>query len=412
MKTAILNIGNELLSGQTVNTNASWLGKELAEIGISVSRILVVADEEEELVSAFKSMLKYDYVLVTGGLGPTSDDRTKETVCRYFDDKLVENHDVLEHIKFFFQRRGLMFSERNRQQAFVPSRAKVLFNNAGTAPGLIMKKEKTSFVFMPGVPYEMQTIYNVHLKDLFISEYNLNRIFIKEAIIAGIGESHLADKLIDWENSIPDELQLAYLPSPGLVKLRLSGQESNEMNVIQLAEQKLLELKEIIPDHIFNLEGFMPHEWVPKLLIDKSLNIALAESCTGGYLSHLFTATQGSSAWFRGSIVAYQNDIKLSQLKLDNNVIEENGAVSREVVEQMAQNVSEILDSDLGVGISGIAGPDGGTDEKPVGTVWIAVYYNGKTVSEKFQFGKIRSRNIERSANAALFLCAKVLRTK
>lgn len=399
----IITIGDELLIGQVVNTNAAWMAEEINGAGWSVRQITSVSDNAEEIRRALdEASGRAEVILMTGGLGPTKDDITKELLCDYFSTRLVMNEPVLKNIESFFYRKGLPLTELNRNQALVPESAIVIENPVGTAPGLAFEKNGKLYVSMPGVPYEMKHIMEVFVIPELVKSSGDQVIVHKTVLTQGIGESFLAKIIEEWENDLAPDIKLAYLPSPGIVRLRLSMQGTDRMMMEDKIAEKVAALQKLIPAYIWGEGKETLEENVGKLLKEKGKTLATAESCTGGLIAHRITTVPGSSGWFTGSIIAYDNRVKTDVLGVSLQDIETFGAVSREVVESMALGAQRFLKTDYTIAVSGIAGPDGGTDEKPVGTVWIAVAGPEGVESRKFLFGDERMRNIQRSSTAAL----------
>lgn len=410
-KASVLTIGDELLIGQTINTNAAWIGRELALVNIRVTKSLTISDEKSAIISAINLLLEDSNILIiTGGLGPTKDDITKYTLAEYFSMKLKRNQEVLEKIEGFFKIRGREMLEVNRQQADLPENCRVIENKNGTAAGMWFEKDKKIIISMPGVPYEMKAMMSeVVIPDL-VKIFKPVAVYHRTILTQGIGESFLADILHDWENDLRIKgHSLAYLPSPGIVKLRVSsgGKDVNELKLI--VDDYCEKLYEIIPEWIYGEEEDVLEALVGKLLTNKKMTLSTAESCTGGYISHLITSVSGSSAYYMGSVVSYSNEIKINQLKVDEKLFSTVGAVSKEVVEQMALGVMEKLKTDYSIAVSGVAGPDGGSEEKPVGTVWIAIGTPNGLVSKKYLFENNRERNIRRAALTSLNMLRKIL---
>ncbi|WP_276369130.1 competence/damage-inducible protein A [Chryseolinea sp. H1M3-3] len=408
----LLTIGDELLYGQIVDTNAQWMSAALSNAGIKVIRKTTVGDLEDEILNALAEAEKRaDIVLITGGLGPTSDDLTKPCLVKFFNCELKIHPEALAEVTEFFKSRGRELTEVNRQQAALPECCEKITNKVGTAPGMWFFRNGKVFVSMPGVPHEMKLM----MTDIIVPK--LKKTFetpvIHHLVIrtAGIGESFLADKIADWEKSLPKHIKLAYLPGLGEVKLRLTGigdsLDSLKAETKQLSE-KLIPL---VGDFIYGY-GDEPLEVViGRTLLEKKLTLAIAESCTGGYLSHLITTVPGSSAYFQGSIVPYAYEIKMQQLGVIPETLERFGAVSEETIREMATKVREKFKTDIGVATSGIAGPGGATPEKPVGTVWIAFSDKNQTIAKKLQLTKDRILNIKYSSQAALNLIRLGLKT-
>jgi nicotinamide-nucleotide amidase len=416
MKAEILTIGDEILIGQITNTNSVWIAQQLNLSGISVVHMASVPDDESAIINAFdQANHRADFVFITGGLGPTKDDITKKTFANYFQAPLVMDELVLQQVDSFFTKRGRELSEVNRKQALVPEGCVVIPNTNGTAPGMWMKKNNTVYISMPGVPYEMKAMISEHIIPKIKAEFDLPFIYHKTILTQGIGESMLAEMIESWEDNLANKhIKLAYLPQPGMVRLRLSTQGKNFEALKQNVEAEVEKVTPLIQKYIFGFENYGEpsptiERVVSELLRARKQTLSVAESCTGGYLSSLFTAIAGSSEIFRGAVVPYANITKHTILQVDKNLFETVGAVSRECVEQLAQNVRLKFESDYSISVSGIAGPGGATPEKPVGTVWIAVASKEKTIALKFQFGDNRERNIVMTANAAINMLRKLI---
>ena len=416
MKAELLTIGDEILIGQIVNTNSVWMAQQLNQMGVQVCQMASVADDETAIVEAFDAAAKRaDFVFITGGLGPTKDDITKKTFANYFDAPLEENQQILDDVQSFFTARGRDMGKLNRMQALVPKGCVVIRNSVGTAPGMWMQKGKTVYVSMPGVPYEMKEMMLKTILPKIKEEYALPFIYHKTVLTNGIAESTLSELLSDWEDAlVHSNIKLAYLPQPGMVRLRLSTQGSDFDQLKKTVAKEIEKLKLIIQKYIFGYEEYGEEspsleKIVSDLLRACKATLSIAESCTGGYVSSLFTAISGASDVFKGSVVPYANIIKHSLLEVDKALFDTVGVVSRECVEQLAQNVLKKFDSDYAISISGIAGPNGGTAEKPVGTVWVAVATRKDVRAIKFQFGDNRQRNIVMTANAAINMLRKVI---
>ena len=410
-KASVLTIGDELLIGQTINTNAAWIGRELALVNIRVTKSLTISDEKSDIIAAIDLLLKdSNIIIITGGLGPTKDDITKYTLAEYFSMKLKRNQEVLEKIEDFFKIRGREMLEVNRQQADLPENCRVIENKSGTASGMWFEKDGKIIISMPGVPYEMKSMMSeVVIPDL-VKIFKPVAVYHRTILTQGMGESFLADILKYWENDLRSKgHSLAYLPSPGIVKLRVSsgGKDVNELKLI--VDDYCEKLYEIIPEWIYGEGDDLLEALVGKLLTNKKMTLSTAESCTGGYISHLITSVSGSSTYYMGSVVSYSNEIKTKQLKVDEKLFSTVGAVSKEVVEQMALGVKEKLKTDYSIAVSGVAGPDGGSEEKPVGTVWIAIGTPSGLVSKKYLFENNRERNIRRAALTSLNMLRKIL---
>ena len=416
MKAELLTIGNEILIGQITNTNAVWMAQQLNMIGVSVVHMSSVADEKEAILQAFKDAEKRaDIVLITGGLGPTKDDITKRIFCDFFNSELIMDENVLADVSGFFARRNKELTEINRKQAEVPKGCKVIRNKNGTAPGMWMEKDETIFVSMPGVPYEMQGMVTNDVIPELKKRFELPFIYHKTILTQGIGESMLADLISNWEDALAaKEISLAYLPSPGMVRLRLSSKGKNEDELKYKIDEEAGKVKELIDKFIYGYEEYGQEQPTLEIIIGDllkkhQLKLGLAESCTGGYISHLITSVAGSSEYYQGCIVPYHNEFKHNLLKVDKTVFNTHGAVSKECVEAMARETLYVFKSDVSIAVSGIAGPTGGTEEKPVGTVWIAVVYSDSIISKKFIFGDNRQRNIHMTAVTALNMLRKLI---
>jgi nicotinamide-nucleotide amidase len=404
MKAELISIGDELLIGQTINTNVAWLGMELSLLGISVSRAVTIMDNESAIKQAMDEALKNsDVVIITGGLGPTKDDITKHVLCEYFDTELEINPTVLARVEKFFTDRGRVMLDVNIQQAALPKASKVLGNLQGTASGMWFEKNNSVLISLPGVPYEMKGIMNQFGFDALKMHFNVNSIYHETVLLQGIGESFLAERMKDWENAIRNEgLGLAYLPSIGILKLRITSKngERDKERISFFFNQLRAEL----PQYVFGKEKETLSSVLGGILKRKQLSIGTVESCTAGSLAHEIVLTPGSSEYFKGSILSYSNELKESVVGVTKTSLIEFGAVSKEVVEQMALNGAQKLSVDICLSTSGIAGPDGGTMEKPVGLIWIGIAIKGQVFSYRFQFGDNRERNMQMTVFSALNL--------
>lgn len=401
-KAILISIGDEILYGQTLDTNSHWISGELDSLGIRVTKKVTIGDSREEILLNLKEAeSQADMVLITGGLGPTSDDLTKPCLTEYFETHLERNQEILENIQSMFKRAGWEMSESNAMQADLPANCIAIKNTIGTAAGMWFERNNKVIVSMPGVPFEMRQM----MKDSILP--GLEKKFVRDTInhrmirTIGIGESKLAEMIKEWEQQLPLEIKLAYLPTMGAVKLRLTttGDNASTKKSVQAEIDKVIPL---IEKFVYGYENEEIEEAIGRMLSSKGMTLSVAESCTGGYLSHKITSVPGSSQWFNGAFVPYSNQLKNEQLKVDSKIIQEHGAVSEPVVLALAKNVRKEFKSDVGISISGIAGPGGGTPEKPVGTVWIGYSDAKKTVAKKFQFIRDREINIKYSAVAAL----------
>jgi nicotinamide-nucleotide amidase len=402
----IITIGDEILIGQVVDTNSAYLATELNLLGISVIQITSVPDKADRIIKALdEAKTRARLVILTGGIGPTSDDITKQTLAKYFDSDLVENPAVLEQIQALLHTRGLTINERNKKQAELPDNCEILHNSAGTAQGMWFSQDSVIFVSLPGVPYEMKAIYSEELEPRLKERFKLPAIHHVTVLTHGVPESQMAGLIKDWEDSLPSDMKLAYLPSPGLLRLRISGQTTGNPEILKSRmDNEVEKLNEIIGTYIFGYNNDKLEEIVGKLLKDKKLTLSVAESCTGGMISGLITSVPGSSVYYKGGVVAYSNEIKIKFLDVSPYTLMMNGAVSQAIVEQMASGALQRFESDLAVAVTGIAGPTGGTAEKPVGTTWIAVASKKRIISSVYNFGEERGRNIQKAAIAALFM--------
>jgi len=402
MKAEIITIGDEILIGQIVDSNSAYIGQELNKTGISVTQITTVSDDKDKILKSIAEAEKRaDLIILTGGLGPTKDDITKKTIAEYFNDELVFNQDVYNHVKELLSGRGITMNELNSKQAYVPTTCKVLFNDVGTAPGMLFEKNNKIYFSTPGVPFEMKFLITERLIPYLKEKFTFDSIIHKVVMTQGIPESHLAKLIEDWENNLPKEIKLAYLPQPGLVRLRLSAQGEKEY-LTKLIEKEIDKLNKIIPEAIFGYDEEKIEFSVFNLLKEKGKTMSTAESCTGGNISALITSISGSSEIYKGTVVSYANEIKENVLGVKLETLEKYGAVSQQVVEEMVKGVLKLMQTDYAIAVSGIAGPTGGTEEKPVGTTWIAVGSKDKIISEKYLFGEERSRNIRRASVTAL----------
>ncbi len=403
MKAEIINIGDELLIGQVVNTNASWMAAQLSKAGIRVVQTTTIADDDGAIKTALdQAFERADIVLISGGLGPTKDDITKKSLTEYFGARLVFHEPTFEQVKKIFAARKFPVSEINRQQAMIPDKCTPLFNKNGTAPGMWFEKEGKIAVSMPGVPFEMKAMMEEQVIPKLTRHFKLGTILHKTVMTTGMPESMLAEKIKTWEENLPAHIKLAYLPQPGIVRLRLSAKGKDGDRLRAEIEEQVKKLQQLIPEIIYGYDDITLEEAVGQLLREKGKTVSTAESCTGGYIAHLITSISGSSDYFEGAVVSYSNRVKTELLEVKPVTLEAHGAVSREVVVEMAEGARKKLKTDFALAVSGIAGPTGGTEEKPVGTVWIALAGPEGTEAQLFHFGEHRGRNIRRSALAAL----------
>lgn len=408
----VITIGDEILFGQITDTNTQYISEQLSLIGIKTIRKSSVGDTENAILTVLsESISRADVIIITGGLGPTKDDITKLTLCKFLDSDLIIHEPTLAHVRSFFEKIGKPMLEINNQQAAVPRVGEVLFNDVGTAPGMWIDYKEKIIISLPGVPYEMKFLMQnrvlpklkLHIKTPFIYHKMIHTV--------AIGESFLAETIIDWENNLPEHIKLAYLPSLGIVKLRLTAIGENNEKIVSEVEQLVEKLEKLIHPYIFGYDlDSKLEDVVGKLLLSQNKTIATAESCTGGYLASLITSISGSSAYYKGSVLAYANEIKINILDVNVQDLETKGAVSEEVVTQMARNVRQKLNTTIGISISGIAGPSGGTDEKPVGTVWIGYSDDSHTFAKKYIFGNLRENNIKLASIYALNMALNELK--
>jgi nicotinamide-nucleotide amidase len=411
MLAEIITIGDEILIGQIVDTNSAWMAHKLNEAGIFVKQITSVSDECEHILNALEeAKSRVGIILITGGLGPTRDDITKTTLCDYFGVKLVFNEEVYTNVERIFARFGKTVTPVNRLQAEVPENCIPLQNHNGTAPGMWFEQDGKVFVSMPGVPYEMKGIMEEEVLPRLVRQFKLPHILHRTILTQGIGESALAEKISDWEDSLAaHQIKLAYLPAPNMVRLRMTTSGPEREQLEKIVATKEAELRKLIAPYIFGSDEEKIEQVLGDLLRKRGEKLGLAESCTGGYISHLITSVPGSSDYYEGSLVTYSYEQKERLLGVKKETLAQYGAVSQQVVTEMATGALKELQVDHAIAVSGIAGPSGGTPDKPVGTVWIAIASNGKVVAEKFMFGHQRQRNIEVSADTALNMLLRLL---
>lgn len=410
---SIITIGDELLIGQTIDTNSAFIGQELNKIGIWVKRRVAVGDSWNDIWQALDEESSHSQViLITGGLGPTADDITKPLLCEYFDGKLIMNKDVLAHVTYLFEkiyRRPVPMLERNIKQAEVPDVCTVLHNQIGTAPGMWFEKDGKIFVSMPGVPMEMKGLITNEVVPRLKIKFQLPQIIHKTAFTFGMGESLIAERIKDFEDALPPDIKLAYLPGYGLVKLRLTMIADNKEKGEKRIEPLFSQLTELVKDVLVSDEDEGLEVVVGKLLIKQNKTLATAESCTGGNIAHLVTSVPGSSKYFKGTVVSYANEAKENVLHVKGNTLIKAGAVSEETVKEMVTGVLKTMNTDYAIATSGIMGPDGGSADKPVGTVWIAVGNKEKTETLKLNLRFDRIRNIEQTSLSALNFLRKFI---
>lgn len=415
MTAEIITIGDEILIGQIVDTNSAFLGKELNKVGISIYQITSVQDDKNHILKALKEAEdNADIIIVTGGLGPTKDDITKHTICEYFNDTLVENKDVLAHIEHLFSTYiSTPISDLNRRQAQVPSKAKVLMNQFGTAPGMWIEKNEKVFVSLPGVPYEMKGLITNEVIPALRKKFKFPYIKHRTLLTYGLGESAIANRIEAWEDALPDFIKLAYLPNLGRVRLRLSGITLDKAMLDAELEKQIALLLPQIEDIFVGFEEDISLEAiVGKQLTELGKTVAVAESCTGGQIAKAITANAGASKYFKGSIVSYATESKVNILDVPKQDIELHSVVSREVAEAMADHVRKMFNSDYGISTTGNAGPSKGDSDAEVGTVWIAIANKDKVYSEVFNFGNHRDKVIMKATNKAFEMLQKEILKK
>ena len=413
MKAELITIGDEILIGQIVDTNSAWMGQQLNLLGIEVYQVTSVHDNHDHIMKALaEAEENADLVLITGGLGPTKDDITKHTLCEYFGTELVFHPEVLEHVRSLLSSRNVNINQLNTDQALLPASCTVLHNSAGTAAGMWFERNNTIFVSMPGVPFEMEAIMTEEVFPRLTKLGITQSIVHKTVLTIGLPESMLAEKIEQWESALPNFIKLAYLPSPMMVRLRLSGYGTDQSELEAEIDRQVKKLLGIIPENVFGFDNDNLGLVIGRLLKESSRTLAVAESCTGGKIAHFITSNPGSSAYFKGGVVAYSNEIKNKLLDVPSEIIESFGAVSQQVAEAMAKGAQKVLNSDYSVATTGIAGPDGGTEEKPVGTVWIAVAGPSGIISKKYIFRHNRERNIIRTTHTALNMLRTLILTE
>ncbi len=400
----IITIGDELLIGQVVDTNSAWIGEQLNLIGVKVKQITSISDDKQAILTTLEeAQQRADIILITGGLGPTKDDITKTTLCEYFQCGYRFDEQVHQHLIKIFERFGRTLSDLNKKQAELPEVCKTLFNANGTAPGMWFENKGKVLVSMPGVPYEMKGIMKDEVLPRLKVHFNTQAIFHKTILTMGIGESYLSEIIAEWEDALPSHIKLAYLPSPGYVRLRLSGVGEQAENLKLEVLNEVEKLKALVSNYIYGYDFETLPQLIHQELTNKKKTISTAESCTGGSISAHLTSLAGSSAFFMGSLVAYSNEVKQKELGVQVSTLEKHGAVSEETVAEMITGALAKFGTDYTIAISGIAGPDGGTEDKPVGTVWIGVgSKEGRRSIKHYKLGQNRERNIQIASLYAL----------
>lgn len=413
----LITIGDEILYGQTLDTNGHWMSGALDKIGVKVVRRTTCGDEEDEMLLAFsQAEQRADIILITGGLGPTSDDLTKPCLAKYFDCDIVMNEQALSELEAYMTSRGRKLNTLTRLQAALPEKCEMISNERGTACGMWFNKTgspageaRKVFISMPGVPHEMKFMMKEKIIPRLEQEFELPIIYHKIVRLAGIGESWLAEKIKDWEKSLPQHVKLAYLPTFGDLKLRLTAQGINKEKIKSQIDRLIQDLLPLVQEYMYGYDDDSLEFVIGELLKKQNKKLALAESCTGGYVSHRITSIPGSSAYFSGAIVAYQDEVKIDHLNVSSDTIEKYGAVSEKTVTEMAINVKQKYNADYGLASSGIAGPGGGTVEKPVGLIWIACARGNDVETKKLNLTKDRDVNIQIASVALLTLLYKIL---
>ncbi len=406
----ILTIGDEILYGQILDTNSKFISDKLDSLGVKVVQKTSIGDIKSTMMRTFKEAEeRADIIIITGGLGPTNDDLTKPCLAEYFDCPIEMHSEGLQHLTKMFESRGYELTETNKQQAALPTACKMLTNHLGSAPGMWFDKGTTTFISLPGVPYEMEALIEKEVIPRLEKKYVLPTIYHKVIKTIGKGESYLAEMIKNWEAHLPKNVALAYLPSIGQVKLRLTAVGTDRAALVDLVEKEISAVTPIIAPYIFGFNGDTMESAVGSLLKEHKKTLATAESCTGGYLAHLITSIPGSSEYFQGSVVAYDNQQKENILGVDPHTLQAHGAVSEATVIEMASGIKEKMKTSFGVATSGIAGPDGGSAEKPVGTIWIALAHDAGVETRLLQLGKNRMVNIQATAVKTLDLIRRHL---
>lgn len=410
MKAHIITVGDEILIGQVVDTNSAWMGSELNQNGIQIMRITSVSDQHQDIINAIDDSLENaDIVFMTGGLGPTKDDITKKAIADFFGVNMVYNEETFQHISAFFTKIGKELNPAHIAQCDMPENAILLVNKMGTAPGMWFEHNGKILVSMPGVPYEMKYLMTNEVLPRLKANYKGKPIAHRTILTVGEGESVIADRINDIEEKLPSFIKLAFLPAISQVRLRLTGVHEDEVFLNKVLDEKKEEIRLRLQDIIFGYDDSTLQEEIGKIMVARNMTLGTAESCTGGFVAHTFTSVVGASAYYQGSIVAYDNRLKIEKLQVKPETLEEYGAVSEQVVTEMAMNAVSVLGVSVAISISGIAGPTGGTPEKPVGTIWMAVSDGNETTTQLIKGGKDRIRNIEYAGVQAMNLLRKFL---
>jgi len=409
MKAGVITIGDELLLGQTINTNLAKIGMAFGEVGVSVIQSCTIMDSREGILEVLDNMLsKFELVVITGGLGPTNDDVTKEVLTEYFQSELILNEEVLAHIRNIFESKGRVMVPSNIDQAKVPKDCEILWNPLGTAPGMWFEKQNKIVISLPGVPYEMENLLKTEVIPKLKSISIASRKYYRTIMTQGIGESFLAEKISDWENRIyKDGMSLAYLPSPGMIRLRITTENKNKDK--EKIDAYIKEITDRLPQYVYANEDVSIFQIVGELLKEEKATLSTVESCTAGGIANAFTAFSGSSTFFKGGFITYSNTLKMKLANVTAQSLDKYGAVSEQMAKEMAIGGRKELETDYCISVTGIAGPTGGSEEKPVGTVWIAVASSQGVVTEKFILGNDRGRNIQRSILCAANVLRRVI---
>ncbi|MDG1433377.1 MAG: competence/damage-inducible protein A [Saprospiraceae bacterium] len=410
MTAHIITIGDEILIGQIIDTNSAWMGQQLNMQGIQVGKIVTVSDKQRDITNAVDAAFsEADIILLTGGLGPTKDDITKKALTDYFGVEMRFSESTYNRIQRLFQKFGKTMTEAHHEQSYMPSNADLLMNKMGTAPGMWFEHDGKVLVSMPGVPYEMKYLMEAEVLPKLKNQFPGKPISHRTVLTVGEGESRIAERIDPFLEALPPNIKMAYLPGTGQVRLRMTGIGDDENELNRLLDTKVEELKPFISEFIFGFEKEKLEEVVGKMLLEKGKTLSTAESCTGGFLAHKITSIPGSSAYFSGSVIAYSNAVKMNQLQVKPSTLKMQGAVSEETVKEMVRGTLDMLKTDIAIAISGIAGPDGGTPEKPVGTIWIGIGDKKNTKTYQLNLWKDRMKNIEYTTTVALNVIRKFL---
>jgi nicotinamide-nucleotide amidase len=414
MKAGIITIGDEILIGQITDTNSGYIASALDKIGVEVVEMISIGDDRTQILTTLQHFSnRFDFVFITGGLGPTKDDITKKTLCDFFDDILIRDKGTENHIRQLFQQLNYTVSQINLDQSLVPSKSQVLLNRFGTAPGMWLQKENTVFVSMPGVPYEMKGLLDNEVILKIVKEFKRPYIIHKTILTYGMGESKVAERIETWEETLPSFIKLAYLPSPGRVRLRLTARGDDELFLKDHINQQVEKLTSIIGDIITGFdEGETIEVTIGRILKERHLTVSTAESCTGGKIASTLSAVPGASHYFKGSVVCYATEMKTALLGVAPELIKEYSVVSQAVAEAMALGVQRVMSTDYSIATTGNAGPSKGDSAAEIGEVWIAIATPDKLISERFNFGQPRSKVIDRAVNKALEMLQKEILKK